>query len=153
MHDIAAFLIEAKRNTYAAHGDAASLPPLLPGSKQLEHQVGRYMYRDIYFGMGHFVGQESVYVDGRIAWSMVYSGGVSPTEPVARLGAIYGFLRQALQRVETGRPFRGPSHFASGPFTYDDKSEGDLFKFSGEERILDSGRCVYQLTYAGGMIR
>ena len=153
VNDISAFLIEAKRNTYAAHGDAASIAPALAGSKQLEHHAGRFSYRDIYFGMGHFVGQESVYMDGRIAWSMVYSGGVGADQPADAMAAIYAFLRRALQRVEARRPFRGPSRFASGNFEYEDESGGDLVKFAGEERIFQVGRPVYQLTYAGGLIR
>lgn len=37
-HDLAAFLVEAKRRTYAGLDDDATVAtPLLAGSKQLEH--------------------------------------------------------------------------------------------------------------------
>ena len=56
-----AFLVTAKRQTYAAQGDDATVTPLLPGSRQLEYQQGVLCYRDIYFGGAYFVGQETVY--------------------------------------------------------------------------------------------
>ena len=79
-HDaLAAFLIEAKRRTYAGLDDDATVAmPLLAGSKQLEHRADPYAYRDIYFGMGFFVGQETVSKDDRVIWSMCYSGGLCP---------------------------------------------------------------------------
>jgi hypothetical protein len=55
------FLVNAKRQTYAAQGDDATVTPLVPGSRQLEYQEGALLYRDIYFGGGYFVGQETVY--------------------------------------------------------------------------------------------
>jgi hypothetical protein len=58
-------LLEAKRTTYAGRGDEATVMPLLPGSKQLEYRDGDYLYRDIYFGMAYFVGQESSSIGNR----------------------------------------------------------------------------------------
>ena len=72
--DLGAFLVEAKRRTYAGLDDDATVAaPLLAGSKQLEHRAPPYAYRDIYFGMGFFVGQETVSRDDRVIWSMSYS--------------------------------------------------------------------------------
>jgi hypothetical protein len=55
-----AFLLRAKRRTYALLGDAASVTPLLPGSRQLEYREDPLLYRDVYFGLRSFVGQETV---------------------------------------------------------------------------------------------
>ena len=56
---LAKFLVDAKRRTYAGLDDDATIAtPLLPGSKQLEYRDGDLSYRDIYFGMRFFVGQE-----------------------------------------------------------------------------------------------
>jgi hypothetical protein len=55
------FLIRAKRRTYAGQGDDATVAALLPGAKQLEWREGQLLYRDVYFGMQRFVGQEVVY--------------------------------------------------------------------------------------------
>ena len=111
--DFAAFLIEAKRRTYAGLDDDATVAaPLLRGSKQLEHRAAPYAYRDIYFGMGFFVGQETVSRDDRVIWSMSYSGGVR-AEIMDRdvFLAIYKFLRQALLAVSVDQPHRGPHLF------------------------------------------
>src|SRR5262249_26306092 len=38
-----AFLLEAKRATYAGQADEATVTPLVPGSKQLEYRDGDYL--------------------------------------------------------------------------------------------------------------
>ena len=55
------FLVDAKRQTYSSQGDDASVSPLLIGSRQLEYRNGTFFYRDIYFGVAYFVGQETIY--------------------------------------------------------------------------------------------
>jgi hypothetical protein len=108
-HNFAAFLVDSKRRTYAGLDDEATVAaPLLRSSKQLEHRAPPYAYRDIYFGMGFFVGQETVSRDDRVIWSMSYSGGVR-AEIMDRdvFLAIYKFLRQALQAVSVEEPYRG----------------------------------------------
>src|SRR5690348_12085680 len=94
------FLVEAKKRTYAAQGDEATVPPLLNDSKQLEYSRDAYFYRDIYFGSSFFAGQETVEFRSHPVWSMVYSGGVivSPAS-VEEIGQIYTFLRKALTLV------------------------------------------------------
>ncbi|MET4329581.1 hypothetical protein ABIB80_005423 [Bradyrhizobium sp. i1.15.2] len=57
-HELAAFLVESKRRTYAGLDDDATVAaPLLRGSKQLEHRASPYAYRDIYFGWGSSSGR------------------------------------------------------------------------------------------------
>jgi hypothetical protein len=59
-------LVEAKRRTYAGLDDDATVStPIIAGSKQLEYSAGELSYRDIYFGMAFFVGQEVVTDSGR----------------------------------------------------------------------------------------
>ena len=48
------FLIKAKKSTYAALGDGASVAALLPGSHQLEFEEDSWLYRDVYFGGDFF---------------------------------------------------------------------------------------------------
>ena len=111
------FLVDAKRGTYAATGDDESVPPALPDSKQLEYRSGNYPYRDIYFGMEYFVGQEAVPLNEKVVWSMMYASGVAPliTNP-AEVRDIYVFLRKALRGVEERCPFRGLASFPSWQF-------------------------------------
>ncbi len=155
-HDLAAFLVEAKRRTYAGLDDDATVAaPLLPGSKQLEHRAPPYAYRDIYFGMGFFVGQETVSRDDRVIWSMSYSGGVREgiTDRDTFL-AVYKFLRQALLAIRIEEPFRGPRLFEQADMTYRNEFEGGLDCFHGIETIArQDGAQLYVLRYAGGLLR
>ena len=149
------FLVDAKRKTYAGLDDDATVSaPLLPGSKQLEYRAGDLSYRDIYFGMKFFVGQETVQASESVIWSMSYAGGVA-ADVVDRneFLSIYAFLRQALLAVRDDRPFRGPPQFENGSFRYVNTSSGDVAEFHGEEQILHSGVKVYGLRYSGGLLR
>lgn len=65
------FTVQAKLNTYASEGDEATVIPTLNGSKQLEFLSGDYFYRDIYFGMEYFIGQETIEYMGSPIWSIL----------------------------------------------------------------------------------
>lgn len=113
------FLLEAKRRIYAGQSDDATVTPLVPGSKQLEHRDGDYLYRDIYFGMAYFVGQEVVFHRDQAVWSMSYAGGVLPlSRDSADARAIYAFLRLALRHGGKEEPYRGPAAFTRDSLTY-----------------------------------
>ena len=152
---LAAFLVTAKRRTYAGLDDDATVSrPILPGSRQLEYSEPDLSYRDIYFGTAFFVGQEIVTANERVFWSMSYSGGVSPDiTDRGRFRAIYAFLRQGLLGVGEARPFRGPSQFEQGDFRYINTSEGEISEFHGTEQIFHGATGVYGLRYSGGIIR
>src|SRR5213596_2586692 len=103
---LAAFLLRAKRATYAAQGDDATVTPLIPGSKQLEYREGERLYRDVYVGLTTFAGLETVDDTGAPRWAMTYAGGlVAPAD----FPAVYAFLREALQRGDVAAPYRGPA--------------------------------------------
>jgi len=149
------FLVDAKRKTYAGlDDDATVLAPLLAGSKQLEYRDGDLSYRDIYFGMRFFVGQETVQAGPDVIWSMSYAGGVVPTVVDRHeFLAVYAFLRQALLAISDDRPFRGPLQFENEGFRYVNTSSGDVAEFHGEEQISRAGVKVYGLRYQGGIVR
>jgi hypothetical protein len=148
------FLVEAKKNTYAAQGVDASVPPSLNGSKQLEYRCGNYFYRDIYFGSAFFTGQEVVEYENRPIWSMVYSGGVLiPNASLEQTAPIYAFLREALRLVDELSIYRGPSFYQKQNYIYENQSNGTLDYFYGNETILIDGKKVYELRYSGGFIR
>jgi len=150
----AAFLVTAKGRTYAAQGDEATLPPLLPGSRQLEYREGPLLYRDIYFGSAYFVGQETVYYNSSALWAMGYAGGLtSVAVRPADMGRVYDFLRAALRQVAAERPYRGPSTFRQGEYSYRDESRGEVDDFGGVETISHRDQQVYQLRYSGGLLR
>jgi len=151
---LAAFLVKAKGQTYAAQGDDATLTPLLPGSRQLEYRDGPFLYRDIYFGGAYFVGQETVYYNSSALWAMGYAGGV--TSAASRpfdMKRVYDFLRAALRQVVAERPYRGPRTFGQGEYRYRDESQGQFDDFWGVETIMHRDQQVYQLRYSGGLLR
>lgn len=151
---IVKFLVEAKLNTYAAQGDDASVTPLLPGSRQLEYGDGPLFYRDVYFGVAYFVGQETVYNDERPCWSMSYAGGVEKNITTNdEMRNTYIFLRTALRQVSTAHVFRGPSEFKDNGFEYKNVFEGDFNSFHGTEVITRNSQVVYTLYYGGGTVR
>ncbi len=146
--ELARFLVEAKRNTYASQmGKTASSRK---GSKDLAYEKGGYRYLDSYFGEKDFSGQEVVYLDGVPVWSMNYYGRMTRDEVPP------GFietLREALRAVEEARPYRGSAEHVRGDYTYHCRSDGTVLSFQGRESIELEGREVYDLLFHGGQIR
>ena len=156
MHDsdgLAGFLLRAKRATYAAQGDDATVPPLLPGWRQLEYREGDLFYRDIYVGLAAFAGLETVYRASVVQWSMAYAGGVLVGASDTQTRQVYAFLRDALKRGTAEAPFRGPARHEAFGYEYVNEWRGGIEEFSGAELIRRDGAVVYQLTYAGGRVR
>ncbi|HZF05944.1 MAG TPA: DUF5680 domain-containing protein [Patescibacteria group bacterium] len=147
---LAAFLLRAKRATYAGQNDDATVTPLIPGSRQLEYREGERLYRDVYVGLTTFAGLETVDDTGAPRWAMTYAGGlVAPAD----FHAVYAFLRQALQRGDVEAPYRGPTRHTEAEWAYTNAWEGDLDRFAGAEAIERAGVVVYRLRYAGGRVR
>jgi len=154
--ELIAFLIDAKRRTYAAGGSEseAIVTPLLPNSHQFEYRDGSLLYRDIYFGEAYFVGQETVYAGSLPFWAMCYAGGfttsVNNQSEASEIGRI---LQAALREVTPERPYRGPSTFRRGIYSYVNETEGNAYRFSGMETIARGDEVVYRLRYSGGVLR
>ena len=148
----ARFLVRAKRATYAGQGDDATVDPLLQDSKQLEYRDAEFFYRDIYFGMWRFSGQEVVYVADRAAWSMSYAGGLCAGVARAAARPIYAFLRQALTDVPERLPLRGPALYEREAMRYTTRCDGALEQFHGVEEIHRDGECLYRLQFCGGCV-
>jgi hypothetical protein len=145
--DLAEFLVKAKLKTYASGAGAITLAD---GSKEHVVEDGDFVYRDRYFGSSSFVGEEVVFENGRVIWSMNYYGGT--LDIMVPAGEIYTFLQKAMQLVSVERPFRGPDMFRAGSFDYEDRSLGQLDSFTGFEQIYYQGHEVYKLIYHGGKV-
>lgn len=143
-----AFLLDAKRATYASTGRDAVVEAALPGAHQLEYSAGPFLYRDVYYGGEQFIGQETVYHAGQPLWSMCYAGwSIDVQIPVG------DFLKEALRHVEPEHPYRGPGHFQNGDYAYTNECHGAVDRFWGYETIEYQGRMIYELRYQGGAIR
>jgi hypothetical protein len=141
---LASFLLRAKRATYAAQGDDATVTPLLAGSRQLEYREGDLFYRDVYYGLANFAGLETVYAGDAPRWSMAYAGGVLAGTSQAQVRRIYVFLREALNGGTVDAPYRGPAQHASSGYKYVNDWRGALEDFSGDELIRHEGAVVYR---------
>lgn len=140
-----AFLLRAKRATYAGKGPEA--PSSRPQSHDLHYQEGSRLYIDSYLGGSHFAGEEALWEDGQPVWSMNYIGRVT--------GAPFSgdFLKAALRRVPEDAPYRGPAFYQEGDYAYTCRTEGDFTWFTGHETISYQGQCIYEARFHGGLIR
>ncbi len=145
LKELKKFIVEARRNTYAGEGKRVDNPRLV-GSIQMEYQKRDYLYRDIYFsGEKNFIGQEVIYQNNNPVWSMVYFGSTEPKE-------VSDFLKKSLSFLAEECRFGEKCEFEKTPFRYEDKGEGALKRFNGEEKIFIKGKNVYELSYQGGLI-
>ena len=149
MQELAAFLVKAKRHSYASGNKAAKLDD---GFREFVFEEGDYKYRDRYRARDPkpFGGQEVVWHKGEAVWMMNFYGFMLDKETDSETA--YEFLRKAMLLVREERPFRGPSEFIEQDFRYTDESEGNVARFKGTERIFFRGREVYRLHYHGGAL-
>jgi len=146
--ELAEFLVLAKTNTYAK---GTKEKRLSDGSKELVYADGEWEYKDTYSGEEYFLGKEIVLFNGKIVWTMDYSGGMLAKEFDRK--KTYAFLRKALLCVNLEKPFRGPESYSENEFEYKNRVEGGLDRFSGEELICFAKKNVYSLKYGGGLIK
>lgn len=142
--DIAGFLIRAKRACYAGHGE--ELDASRKCSHDLEYEEGELYYYDTYLGGERFGGEEAVWKGGVPIWCMNYCGRVT--------GEYFSgdFLKEALTAVPRDMPYRGPSLFQSGAYTYHCRTEGVFDWYQGYEEILHEGVKIYECYFHGGSI-
>ena len=65
---------------------------------------------------------------------------------------VYETLRGALKQMPPEHPYRGPQKYESGQSVYTNQWTGELDRFSGEERITQGEKVVYQANYLGGLV-
>ena len=138
------FLIKAKRNTYAGHGN--EVDSCRPSSHDLQFGEGDLFYYDTFLGGEKFSGEEAVWKNGTPIWSMNYYGRV--------IGEHFSgdFLKEALFNVPFEKPFRGPEIFTQGDYTYHCKVDGNFDFFHGYEDIFYLDKKIYELYFHGGII-
>jgi len=145
------FIVEAKKNTYASaqsFSNARVVPSRL-GSKDLAFEAGDYKYLDTYVGSPCFSGSEVVYYQESPVWSMNYMGRSHTTE----INGMISFLTVVLGRVQPDLPYRGPSFYRDGKYTYFNSVTGTPQWFQGQEKIYFEENLVYELVYHGGTVK
>lgn len=138
------FLLRAKKATYAGHGQETV--SCRKNSHDFEYQEPNLYYLDTYLGGETFYGEEAVWQSEQPVWSMNYSGRI--------IGDNFqgDFLKDALYAVPYEKPFRGPSLFQKGDYTYYCNTNGDIHWFQGYEEIMYEGNRIYECYFHGGTI-
>ncbi len=140
-----AFLIKAKKGTYAAHAKEEAVSSR-PQSHDIKYEEGGYLYLDTYLGGNEFAGEEALWNRGEPVWAMNYVGRVI-AEPFEG-----DFLKEALLRVPQDMPYRGPMVYANGDYRYHCAASGNVNWFQGYEEIFYQDKKVYECYYHGGRI-
>jgi len=133
------------------------------GSSLYSNRELPWLYTDTYCGNTIERGQEDVYYDMVLVWSMQYRGGYYiPYWKEAEALSI--FLKEALLRTPKQFPFRGPEEFSldqitfgeriiDGKFLYHNQWEGNIGHFVGREFIYWRDDLVFYHDYMGGIVR
>ncbi len=145
--ELARFLVTAKAESYAAD-DPARIRKLEDGGDEAVHQDGAFRYRDRWYGEARFTGEELVWREGRLCWTMNFFGATEPSAPPE----FPHFHKRALSRVPPDAPFRGPALHREGDLVYVNDWSGDLRWFRGVERVFQGEREIYRLEYHGGTL-
>ena len=142
--EVIAFLIRAKKATYAGKGSEANSSR--PNSHDLQYIEGPLKYIDTYLGGNKFAGEEALWKDDIPFWSMNYAGRVISD------GFSGDFLKEALLLVREDYPFRGPLQYANGNYSYSCGIKGDFHWFEGYEEIRLDNKKIYECVFHGGDI-
>jgi hypothetical protein len=143
--EVVDFLIKAKQATYAGKGAETASSRLK--SLDLVYKDGEYMYYDTYLGGDKFAGEEALWISEIPYWSMNYVGRVTGDNFSG------DFLKEALLRVPEDKPFRGPSEYTDGDYTYMCDINGEYDWFQGYETISYKGILIYECYFHGGLIK
>jgi len=150
------FLVKAKKSTYANNknkpqkrSDGARVFSFV--SAEFEG----FKYEDIYFGSSKFVGQEVVWHNGIVIWSMVYYGGI--VKDVLTQDTLFNrYLKKFLSKPDE-IPARGEDQQieknGNDKVIYTNHIQRkDPTHFNGREFISYNGNEIYELFYAGGIV-
>jgi hypothetical protein len=144
------FIGKAKQNTCAS---SLFFPKKTEdGAKRYLVEEGCLKYTDIYFGNLVDCGQERLYVDGKVVWMMSYRGGIFEEFDHLNKKA-FNFLKKCIRMALAEFPIRGPKKVEEGDWLYENKWEGDIEGFVGEENIYFRGEKLCFRNYLGGLIR
>jgi hypothetical protein len=142
------FLIDSNKAGYAG-GKEKQWIKESDGSTTIPFEKGEWSSRDNFFGGEPYGGTDVVFYQKKAVWIMVYYGWV---EPGMEVDPIYAILRNALMRMPEDAPFRGPKEYAENGYSYVNTWQGDVSRYSGEEKIFLNGKLVYKANYFGGSV-
>lgn len=145
INSIIPFLCEAKKKTYAGKG-SKELESCRLNSNDLKYKENEYLYFDTYLGSERFTGEEAVWEGVNPIWAMNYTGRVLEEQFSG------DFLDEALSLVPLESPYRGPSLYRNGDYTYHCNVVGEFTWFHGREEIYYRDIKVYECLFHGGKV-
>lgn len=143
------FLISSNKAGYAS-GKEKAWTKEKDFSTTISYQEGDFKMHDNFFGGEPYGGRMVVFYKNKPVWMMVYYGWVEKI--VKDPNIVYGILRSALKQMPNSAPFRGPKIFKDKELVYENKWNGEIERFSGEEKISKAGKQLYFAQYAGGLV-
>lgn len=146
--DLKRFLIESNNAGYAA-GNSKKWIKEKDGSTTIPFEKGKWRSNDNFFGGEPYGGRNVVFLENKPVWIMVYYGFVIEEKNVDK---VYKVLREALRKMPTNYPFRGPKTLKFGEYKYSNSWRGDIENYSGEEKIMKNKKLVYKANYLGGLV-
>jgi len=148
--NVAGFLVKAKREIFSRNVTKNEISSR-PNSTDYQYTEGDLKYIDTFIGGANFAGEEALWRDDTPFWAMNYIGrmvGDKLCENIMK--EAFGFLTEALKLVPEEYPYRGPSQYGDGDYSYKCTVEGDFHWFSGVEEVFYKGNKVYELVFHGG---
>lgn len=149
INQLCQFIFESSKSGYGA-GEEIIETKETDGSRTIRYENKPFRMHDNYFGGEPYGGRTVVFYKEKPCWMMVFYGRVDRS--VADIENVYRFLRKALLKMPENHPFRGPELLKEGPFRYQNKWQGDIEDFAGEEEILKNGKKIYFAKYIGGLV-
>lgn len=149
LNDLREFILESTKHGYAVAGEAGKKVES-DDSKTFIYEKGDWKSHDNYFGGEPYGGRTVVFYKGKPVWMMVYYGSVA--KDITNFTKIYEILRQALLNAPEQHPYRGPHSLKEDDFEYQNSWEGEIDKFSGQEKIAHTEEEIYWASYIGGLV-
>lgn len=142
------FLVDSNKAGYAG-GEEKKWIKEPDCSTTIPFEKGPWRSHDNFFGGEPYGGRTIVFYEGKPYWMMVYYGWVAEG---VESNPVYGVLRSALMGMPEDYPYRGPKEYKEDGYTYTNTWEGEVDRFSGEERITQGEKLIYKANYLGGIV-
>lgn len=148
--DLHGYLLEVAKAGYANKDAERTWVKNPDGSTTIEHENNPWSMHDNFFGGEPYGGREVIFYEGKPFWMMVYYGEVS--KEIEKPAEIYSFLQDALSEPDPVMPIRGPKQIKANGMKYEFESQGNIERFSGEEKIEKDGKEIYRASFLGGLV-
>lgn len=145
---LVSFLLKANAAGYSS-GDSKDWIKNIDGSTTIRYLDGEFTMDDSFYGGEPYGGRIIVFYKDKPCWMMVYYGWVSESQ---NLDPVYHFLQNALKNMPEEAPFRGPREFKEGRLSYENKWQGSIERYSGNEQIFEGDSIIYEASYMGGIV-